>query len=439
MRLPLPRTVFGRTLLVLLLAGSSIQLLIVYSLHGPPPPPGAEQVHLLNFRRFTGYIAKELAQDPRPERVRELLGGTGMTVQATGVRSWSVETGPPPRAARVDDKAVILERPTRIKTSVPVRGPAGDLVFTFVAPVRGPKAGTGVLVMFSAVLVILLGASVALRSILRPVSALSSALQEMKRGKMDVSLPSGSDDELGRLVRAFNEMAASIRFLIKDKEQMFTELSHEFRAPIARALAANALIEDEALGAQIRNDLTELDGLIHALLTAARLEAGSPQVERDSFEVNGLLREVLDLFPESRERIQLEPSPEPTTCEGDVRSIRMLLRNLVENALKYSPREKPVRLSAWLGDDGVFFRVSDEGSGISREDQDLLFAPFFRGSDAHKGAEPGFGLGLSLCRRIARAHGGELLVESSPGRGTCVITRLPSRAPSVPSGPRVAA
>lgn len=430
-----PKTVFGRTFLVLLVSGLAMQggmFGVILNL-SPRPRPTGEFRH--NLEKYIHYLASEIAKDPSLERAHQVLVGTGFDARASGAVTWRTDDEharrrPPGERRRLasfpfGDGKIELEdgRPFwNVNVETP-RGPVRLTILGIDGPVMDdPRIHLAFFVVILAV--VFLVASLALRRILGPLGTLGAAFEQMKLGRTEVSVPAGSDDELGRLSRGFNDMAAGIRFLIKDKEQLFTELSHEFRAPIARASAANALVEDPELRGAIQADLVELDGLIHALLTAARLEAGNP-APPDPVDLTAIASDVLGLFPQARGRLILEPVTGPLVCRGDARSLRTLARNLVENGLKYSPSDRKVRLAVGRESGRPFFSVTDEGIGISAADVARIFEPFYRGDDERKTAKPGFGLGLALCRRIARAHGGDLRVESVPGRGTTVTALFP--------------
>lgn len=279
-------------------------------------------------------------------------------------------------------------------------------------------------------LITLLITSLATYGIVRPLNLLSVALAEVRRGNTRITIPIDRNDEIGQLARSFNEMTTSLDSLMRDKEQLFMEISHEFRAPIARASAATGMVDDRELRSTIQENLKELDSLIHALLIAARLEAGNTGVSLEQVDLVEVVREVSELFPGSRQRLQVTPVAGPVLCECEKRSVRTLFRNLTENALKYSPSDQEVILSVGMNGDRAFFSVEDKGAGIPLEDTNQIFQPYFRGKTG-RSAQPGFGLGLALCQRIVRAHGGELDLVSEPGKGTLFTAFLPLRRPAV--------
>lgn len=101
--------------------------------------------------------------------------------------------------------------------------------------------------------------------------------------------------------------------------------------------------------------------------------------------------------------------------------MRRLLMNLLENAVKYSGEDEPVDLTVRQGSDGVIIRVADRGPGIAPQDLDRVFEPFFRGERTPESGQPGVGIGLTLCRRIARAHGGTISAQNRDGGGAVFI------------------
>jgi signal transduction histidine kinase len=428
----LPRTVFGRSLLVLVFSGVATQLMIVAVIVTASRGPEADHFIQRNIDRYIAYLSQDIGRQLTPEHAREVLEGTGFDARISGAGApWSTSISPDSRPGgrssipMPNGDSLMLEkgRPvfeSRLETE---RGPASlTLLGPKAPPLHQPFAH--IFVLFGGLLIVLLTASLAMRAILQPIHALSLAFDEMKTGKTAVAVPVRRDDELGRLARSFNEMASRLDFLIRDKERLFTEISHEFRAPIARAVAANAFVESTEIQSAIQHELAELDSLIHALLTAARREAGDG--DAGQVDLAALLDQAGRLFPDQAARLVREPGPSQAVVDGDRRTLLMLLRNLIENGLKYSPPDRKVALR--LVGDGreVCVVVRDEGIGIAPEELPRIFDSFYRGQDDRKVSRPGFGLGLSLCRRIATAHGGELEVDSAPGQGTTIRLRLPA-------------
>ena len=228
-----------------------------------------------------------------------------------------------------------------------------------------------------------------------------------------------------------------LRTLFRQKtlEEMRLDLTHnithELKTPIAVANAANdALLDfgaaDDAarrtryLGV-IREQLAALGSMVERILTMSVEERGEISLRREALEIRPLLEEVAARFRmkgRGRATIEVEVEDPRLTVMADRFHLTHALDNLVDNALKYSGDEVRIRLSARRTAKGVELRVADNGIGIDRTAQAHIFEKFYRVPTGDRHDVKGFGLGLYYVRLIARKHGGEITVESAPGRGS---------------------
>ncbi|MDQ3778590.1 MAG: ATP-binding protein, partial [Actinomycetota bacterium] len=272
-----------------------------------------------------------------------------------------------------------------------------------------------------------------------------SGLIQIRRGEEEVWLsvteavmrdPAGA--VAGRIY-AFRDVSSD-RLVEELKSGFVSTVSHELRAPLTSiyGFAETLLREDVAFGERerrtflgyIASEAQRLTGIVDALLSVARLEAGDLQVQlaptdlRDvvSDVVSGAERDLADGL-----RFVVDVPEEPLAAAADREKVRQILANLVDNAIKFSPAGGTVTIAARRTRDGVQVRVVDEGAGIPPSEQERIFRKFYR-ADA-RGREPaGTGLGLFIARGLASAMGGRLWVDSQPGRGGCFVFELPAGA-----------
>jgi len=214
-------------------------------------------------------------------------------------------------------------------------------------------------------------------------------------------------------------------------------VSHELRTPVtslrymadmlgAQRVAPESLSEYyTVLGRESRR----LQSLIEGLLQFGRLEAGTTKLQRDRIDAWRFVTTTVQDFETARDgagpRARMVGADPGVAVLGDEPALAVALRNLLDNAVKYSPGTEAVEVSCEAGERDVRIRVRDFGLGLSPEDQQVVFRRFTRGSAAERTGAPGTGLGLALAQHIATVHSGALEVESTPGAGSVFSLRLP--------------
>jgi signal transduction histidine kinase len=236
--------------------------------------------------------------------------------------------------------------------------------------------------------------------------------------------------------------------LDRTKSELVNVVAHDFRAPLAAILGWAEMLEkrpDADPGERreraeaIVTGARRMAGLMDRTLETTRLETGQFAFEFGLVDLAGCLREAAGRFPSDPEHpLALDLPDEPLPCWADAERIAEVIENLLSNAVKYSPDGGEVRLAVRRERETAVVSVADHGIGIDPEKLELLFRPFSRAHDRAATGIEGFGLGLSICERITRAHGGAFEVESTPGEGATFSFTLPlfgataqSRAPVV--------
>lgn len=241
------------------------------------------------------------------------------------------------------------------------------------------------------------------------------------------------NDAIGNLGREFNEMAGRIETLLSSKERLLRDVSHELRTPLARIEVALTIAEDKQ-GQEvqqnylhrIRGELHELDELIGQVLTLSRLEAASMQ--KDQIQVQPWLDEIVaDVQFESQLRgINIDRvGDSPKLLYGDAVQLRHAVENVLRNACFYSGDDSRVELSSEVVDGCVIISIKDSGPGVADEMLDKIFHAFFRSSSAREANSGGFGVGLTIAKRIVQAHNGEIQALNRPEGGLEVRFCLP--------------
>lgn len=295
---------------------------------------------------------------------------------------------------------------------------------------------------------------------MRPVRQITDAAQTIGETDLSRRLDLNRQDELGELADTFDDMLARLQAAFERQRQFTADASHELRTPLtivdleaSRALAARRPVQEyERVLGVIRSENQFMVRLVNNLLTLARMDAGQVVLEKEPVDLSDVALEVIErLAPIAlKDRVRLSTGELPELpVSGDRQYLAQMLSNLVENAIKYSngadrhvfvetgANPAPARRQA-------FVRVSDNGLGIPPDHLPHLFDRFYQvdaartqqnhtpannGSPVPSGmddqAASGTGLGLAIVQWIVQAHGGEIHVESEPGRGSTFEVSLP--------------
>jgi signal transduction histidine kinase len=453
---------------VLLVVGLATGLVFALGARGAALQDVAERV----ARHVASLVAERLA-DPAAlaARVRQLHADLEIDVTVRDLAGRVLSRAGPQlpelsgaEAAQVRaGKVVTRPRPVWF-AAAPIRDPAsGSVVGVLEASarrhVRWPALlRPGLLVLLVLGIVAVATAPLA-RRISRPVERLTEAARRLGGGDLGHRVPVAEPrrrwrwlrrrhagvDELRELTRAFNEMADRIDRLVRGQKELLVNISHELRSPLARIRVALELLprtaETETRLADLERDLSELDRLIEAVLTTSRLEAAGLTPRPAPVDVSRLLAEVAEraahdpVVAGKTLRVAGGPALE-VVADGAL--LRRALWNLVENAAKYGT--PPITLAAEPQGDRVALSVTDEGGGIPPAERERVLTPFYQLDRARTPRAPdapprGFGLGLTLARRVAEVHGGTITVgpavtADGRDRGCRVVITIPRDAAS---------
>lgn len=260
----------------------------------------------------------------------------------------------------------------------------------------------------------------------RPLSQLADAAAKLADGDYAAPLPAAKNDEMNALIRAFSRMSAAIderetalRTQAEERQALIDALAHEMRTPLTAILGGARLLQQSRLSGSQQSELLDtmareasrLSTMDERLLLLTRLDHEAPAFA--PFDSQAMAREALSVY----DGVRLEG--DDAVFVGERELTILLLRNLVVNAQRAGGKEA-VRVT--LHPDG--FDVTDYGCGMTKEQIARAFEPFYKADKARTRRAGGAGLGLPLCRKIARLHHGKLHMESEIGRGTRVCYRF---------------
>lgn len=271
----------------------------------------------------------------------------------------------------------------------------------------------------------------------QPIRQLKSAFASAASGNLNerlAPLMGKRNDELADLGREFDSMTDKLRALMDSQRRLLHDVSHELRSPIARMQAAIGLarLQPEKMPItieRIEREGIRMDKLVGELLTLSRLEAGVTGAMEDHIRMEELLGEIID-------DARFEGEANHRHVEGMVRSdavitggaelLHRAIENVVRNAIKQTAIETTVTINAQVETQQQQLRISvrDHGPGVPEDELQLIFEPFFRSSRTQKNSN-GYGLGLTIARRIIEAHGGTIMASNCAHQGLCVEIVLP--------------
>ena len=293
----------------------------------------------------------------------------------------------------------------------------------------GPSEMQGIGWITLALLLALIAAAYAyVRHLLRPLDDIRAGAERFGRGVFDAPIPLRRRDELGDLAQRINTMAHDIKGMLDAKRGLLLALSHELRSPLTRARLNAELLPTTAEGAgaatggenreraALLRDLGEMRDLISDLLESERLASPHAALQREPTDLAALVRETVADLPTAA-GVVLDLAPGLPLIALDRTRMRLLVRNLLDNALRYSvDAGQPPRIALYPEAGGVMLEVRDFGPGVEAGQLARLTEPFYRTDSARQRATGGVGLGMYLCRLVAQAHGAQLDVRNAePG------------------------
>ena len=434
-----PRTLFGKIFLwsafaQVLTLGSILALVTFYI----PDSEGA----INNAWSAYAHTAVVLLEKFGPEALDEFLTKTGedtllqLRLQATPSGNTCAPDGPAPSPPHP---------PEENTTTIAASGLEGDYCLTVHAASGGlpqsPKdRRTTLQIMILLELLSCAGLSYGVaRYLSRPISELRSAASRLAEGDLTARVGgklADRSDEAAGLVREFDQMADRVADLIDAQRRLIGDISHEIKSPLARLSVALGLARRTAETYaprqfdRMERELERLSVLAGELLTLAKLDQGPPPASLASVELGAVVERVLaDATFESQMRmgdILFHKHDAPLHVAGDEDLLRRAIENVVRNAMFYTSPGTKVEIALSSADGRTAeLEIRDHGPGVPDEALPHLFEPFYRVDRARTRKTGGAGVGLSICERAVRLHGGKVSARNATPRGLIVEIALP--------------
>jgi len=268
------------------------------------------------------------------------------------------------------------------------------------------------------------------------IDGVRETANRIREGDFSRRVPLGhAGEEIENLAVAFNHMQDGIQALIREMQEVTSNIAHDLRSPITRirGLAETTLTGEQTvaeyqdMAGAVVEECDHLGNLVNTILEIAETDAGVRKIRLERVDLADIVRDVADLLlPVAEDKgifLNMAFPEAPLFVPGDRARLQRVIANLLDNAIKYTPEKGRVDIKVRESASGAEVEVADTGTGIPKEHLERIFDRFFR-VDPSRSA-PGFGLGLSLVQAIVHAHGGKVSVDSEPGVGSSFIISLP--------------
>jgi len=274
---------------------------------------------------------------------------------------------------------------------------------------------------------------IAVAMIVKPIKTVSEATKKVADGQFDLRLKVKGKDELATLAQNFNLMTEALSKNDYIHRDFVSNVSHEFKTPIASIKGFGNLLKDPEISEDQRQEYVDiivyesdrLWKLSSNLLKLSELENGILGLKKERFSLDEGIRRVILLLQEKWENknIELDIQLDEISYWGDQELMAQVFINLFTNAINHTPENGVITLLLKATTTEIVFEIKDTGEGIAKEDQEKIFDRFYKGDQSR--STPGTGLGLTICQRIIDLHGGSITVDSAVGEGSRFCVKLP--------------
>ena len=282
-----------------------------------------------------------------------------------------------------------------------------------------------------AAFVILFSSYYTAKRIINPFVDMNHIVQCYSKGDFSQRIPVQGKDEASQLGRSFNEMADQLKNLEVTRQSFVANVSHELRSPLTSMKGFLEAMMDGTIPPEehdhyidiVLSETRRMTAMVNDLLDLARIESGIITVNYEVFDINELIRRTLITFEarisEKQMELDVRFANEQSFVYADSNQISQVLRNLIDNAIKYSPERRTLLVSTYALRKEVYVTIRDTGVGIPAEDVPHIFDRFYKVEKAHTPSpQVGSGLGLAIVKKIIEAHGQSITVKSARGKGT---------------------
>jgi signal transduction histidine kinase len=417
------RSIFPQLIIIVIFFGILINLSIWaflrFSTEGAP-----RRFIPVYILKMNEYIIKDIGVPPDTVKARNLAEDLNLNIRFQSHNmNWTTSDHVPKIEELATDDEFKEKFPTTESFRLEYEGrpiyvfkkPLGVYIFATLSSQDFFNPERAIFIIVILVSIIFIPLYFLLRWLFSPLRKLTYAVEQIGEGKYDTDVKVKRRDEMGELADSISEMASKIKHAIKSKEQLLLNVSHELRTPLTRIKLG---IEVDSTKDKLNEDVVEMEKMISGLLENYRVESDYDVLKYERVDIAELIEDVISEYTSS-ERLLFKAPDNRVYINVDPEKVMIVLRNIIENALKYSTDNVVINLND--KSDSVIISVKDKGVGISEEDLKYIFEPFYRADRSRSRKTGGFGLGLSITKKIMGNHHGTISILSKLNQGTEVI------------------
>lgn len=271
-------------------------------------------------------------------------------------------------------------------------------------------------------------------TIIKPLKEVTETAEQMADGRMDVRSQIELEDEIGQLSRTLNFMADEILKKEEIKNEFISSISHELKTPLTSIKGWSITLQSEDLGGNeilsegldiIEEESDRLTDMLEELLDFSRFASGGIVLRKEKINIKSYLNKIYkQLYPRTKLNglnfeLELDENLEYFIVDSD--RLKQVLINLIDNSIKFSKEKGNIILKAYIEENNIIFKLSDDGIGIAKDQLPYIKDRFYKGDDSKSNT----GIGLSIVDEIIKLHSGEIIIESNLGEGTIITIILP--------------
>jgi signal transduction histidine kinase len=277
-------------------------------------------------------------------------------------------------------------------------------------------------------LIILLVCFVSVSKIFKPIQIIQDGTNRIGSGELNHRIEVKQKDDLGRLAKQINLLADNIEEMLHAKQMLNLGVSHELRSPLTRARLQVEMIEDDINKEDLLAEITAMETIISNLLDSEAINYGHKKLNLETFSLKRSLEKVIENSAFLKvKKVIVNMDTDDVSLRADQVLIEVVLKNILENAARFSPEENStieVKIEHH-NDEFINVSIRDFGPGFLEEDIEKVTEPFYRTSKSRSRESGGFGLGLYLCKQIVLAHQGLLSISNHEEKGAVIFIQIP--------------